>query len=128
VLSALILKSFTEIDAKTRSVTPIEDWLNEHNKQAAATALQKIGIVLSYAFDMQESDSLMASLDFEQLLTKGSFTFNPNAGDSLKRENRRAFTIADNYQTLKQMRCAAERPDQYPIVGTIGIDERYKRS
>jgi hypothetical protein len=68
---------------------------------------------------MQESDGLTASTNFEQLLTKGSFTFNPNAGDSLKRENRRAFTVADNYQTLKQMRCAAEPAGsnyQYPIV------------
>jgi hypothetical protein len=104
----------------------IEDWLNEHNKQAAAVALQKIGIVLSYALDMQESDGLSASTNFEQLLTKGSFTFNPSAGDSLKRENRRAFTVADNYQTLMQMKCAAEPAGsnyQYPLVGTIGIDE-----
>ena len=106
-----------------------ERQLIDKKKPRAVTTLQQIGIVLSYTLDMTESDSLTASTTFEQLLTKGSWTFNPNAMDALKRENRRVFTVADNYQTLKQMRnteCAAVPigPNyQYPIVGTIGIDE-----
>ena len=105
----------------------IQDWLIRNHKLAAASALTKIGIALSYTLDMTEKDGLTASTTFEQLLTGGSFTFNPNASDALMRENRRTFTIADNYKTLGQMRnCPGEPPAsnyQYPIVGTIGIAE-----
>lgn len=105
----------------------IRRWLTEHNKQPALTTLQKIGVVLSYTLDITESDGLTASTNFEQLITRGSFSFNPNAGDTLKRENKRTFTIADNYQTLTQMRNCAVEPAgqnyQYPIVGTVGIAE-----
>jgi hypothetical protein len=104
----------------------IEDWLVIY-KPSAVMTLQQIGVVLSYTLDITESDSLTATSGFEQMITRGSFTFNPNAEDSLKRENRRAFTIADNYLTLKQMQDCATEPVslnyQYPIVGTIGIDE-----
>ena len=49
---------------------------------------------------MSESDSLAATTNFEQVLNKGTFSVNPNGGDSLTRENRRTFTVADNYTTL----------------------------
>jgi hypothetical protein len=109
------------------AVFHIESWLMEHHKQTAAQALRNMGIALSYTLDMTESDGLTASTDFEKLLTRGSFSFNPNAADTLTRENRRTFTVADNYTTLGQMRDCTNEPAgsnyQYPIVGTVGIDE-----
>jgi hypothetical protein len=109
------------------AVYRIYGWLNGHNKVAAAAALQKMGIVLSYILQMQETDGLTASTNFEQLLTRGTFTFNPGAGDSLMRENKRTFTVADNFTTLMKIEdCdvqASASNYQYPIVGTIGIDE-----
>jgi hypothetical protein len=109
------------------AVFKIERWLMRHHKLAAAKALTNIGIALSYTLDMTEANSLTASTNFEQLLTRGTFSFNPGAADSLTRENKRTFTVADNYQTLGQMRHCATEPAgsnyQYPIVGTIGIDE-----
>jgi hypothetical protein len=108
------------------ALSRIETWLRANRPQAVAT-LQQIGVVLSYTLDITEQDGLSAMTSFEQLLTKGSFTFNPNASDMLKRENKRAFTIADNYKTLIQMQDCAGEPAgsnyQYPIVGTIGIAE-----
>jgi len=109
------------------AVHKIEDWLTYYNKTDAVKALKTIGIALSYTLDMTEADSLMAGTNVEQLVTHGTFSANPGAGDSLMRENKRTFTVADNYTTLRQMRnCTAEPvgPNyQYPIVGTIGIDE-----
>jgi hypothetical protein len=104
-----------------------EQWLLYKNKLAAAQALTKIGIVLSYQLDMTESDGVTANFSLEQLLPKTTTTFNPNASDMLKRENTRDFTVADNYKTLMTMRNCDKVPVgpnyQYPIVGTIGIDE-----
>ncbi len=109
------------------AVSKIERWLMRHHKLAAAQALTNIGIALSYTLDMTEADSLTASTNFQELVTRGTFSVNPGGGDLLKRENKRTFTIADDYKTLAQMRqCAAEPIGlnyQYPIVGTIGIDE-----
>jgi hypothetical protein len=109
------------------AVFKIERWLMRHHKLAAAKALTNIGIALSYTLDMTEADSLTASTNLEQLVTHGTFSANPGAGDSLTRENKRTFTVADSYQTLgKMVDCAAEPTGsnyQYPIVGTIGIDE-----
>lgn len=107
----------------------VERFLLSRRRLAAAATLRKIGIIYSYELDIYETDSLTAMSTFTQPLTKGSRTFNPSAGDSLKRENIRTFTITDNYQTLsrltdKQCASAATGPNyQYPIVGTIGIDE-----
>ncbi len=99
----------------------------KYHNLAAAVALKKIGVVLSYSLDMTETNSLMVSTTFEGFLRNGTGTFNPNGTNDLMRENTRAFTIADNYQTLKQMiQCNAETvgPNlEYPIVGTIGIGE-----
>jgi hypothetical protein len=104
-----------------------ESWLIEHNKLTEAATLKNIGVVLSYVLDITETDSLMASTDFERVFTKRTFSVNPGASDVLKRENRRTFTVADNYKTLNKMQgCAAEPAGsnyQYPIVGTIGIAE-----
>jgi hypothetical protein len=78
---------------------------------------------------MTEMNSATLDTTFEQLIAKQTRTLNPNASDTLKRENMRTFTVADNYQTLSQMRQAEcdtvpVGPNyQYPIVGTIGIDE-----
>jgi hypothetical protein len=91
--------------------------------------LQTMGIVYSFTLTMGETDSLMASATFQKEITNGTETLNPNLGDSLMRQNVRTFTVADTYQSLTQMdddRCRAEPvgPNyQYPIVGTIGIDE-----
>ena len=94
---------------------------------AALNALPTIGIALSYTLDMTEMDGLTGSSNFEELVTRGTFSANPGAADALTRENRRTFTVADNYRTLKQMVDCATAPAgsnyQYPIVGTIGIDE-----
>jgi hypothetical protein len=104
----------------------IQDWLTHHDP-AAVDELKKIGVVLSYTLDMMESDSVAAGTNFEQLVTRGTFSFNPSAGDSLKRENRRTFTIADDYGTLMKVKQCDDQPIgpnyQYPIVGTIGINE-----
>jgi hypothetical protein len=109
------------------AVRHIEDWLIRNNKRDARLALQKIGIALSYTLDMTEMDSVSAMTNFEELVTKGMFSFNPAASNSLTRQNQRVFTVADNYQTLKQMRDCELQPIgpnyQYPIVGTIGIGE-----
>lgn len=109
------------------AVFDIERWLRKNHKPAAANELINIGVALSYTLDITESDSLTAATNFEQLLTKGSFNVNPGGADSLMRENKRTFTVADNYQTFTQMRnCDAEPAGsnyQYPIVGTIGINE-----
>jgi hypothetical protein len=109
------------------AVRHIQGWLIRNNKPDAVAALQKIGIALSYTLDMTEVDSVAATTNFEQLVTKGMFSFNPAAGDALKRENLRVFTVADNYKTLWQMRDCELQPVgpnyQYPIVGTIGIGE-----
>jgi hypothetical protein len=109
------------------AIKHIEWWLAQHNPKAIKT-LQQLGVALSYTLDITESDGLTATTAFEQILSKGTFTFGPTAGDMLKRENKRAFTIADNYLTLKQMQtCDTGLPTgsnyQYPIVGTIGIAE-----
>jgi hypothetical protein len=105
----------------------VQQRLIEKNRQASLETLTKIGIVLSYSLDITETDSLTASTTFEQLLTKGMFTFNPNASNVLKRENTRVFTVADDYRTLMDMRNCRAMPVgssyQYPIVGTIGIAE-----
>jgi hypothetical protein len=109
------------------AVFKIEDWLIRHHKLAAARALPNIGMALSYTLDMTEANSLTASTNFEELVTRGTFSANPGAADSLMRENKRTFTVADNYNTLGRMlNCATEPVGssyQYPIVGTIGIDE-----
>lgn len=105
----------------------IERWLRRNHKPIAAQELQNIGVALSYTLDMQEVNSVTAATNFEQLFTRGSFSFNPGGADSLTRDNKRVFTVADNYKTFLQMRdCDAEPvgPNyQYPIVGTVGIDE-----
>jgi hypothetical protein len=104
----------------------IEQWYSRKRPKSVAT-LKQIGIALSYTLDITEQDGLSAMTSFEQILTKGTFTFNPNASDMLKRENKRAFTIADNYKSLVEMENCGGEPTgsnyQYPIVGTIGIGE-----
>jgi hypothetical protein len=103
--------------------------LTARNNQVAVATLKKIGIVFSYSLDITETDGLTANTTFVQPLTNGTRSFNPSAGDTLQRQNLRAFTVADSYQTLKRMgdaACAAVPVGsnyQYPIVGTIGIDE-----
>jgi hypothetical protein len=109
------------------AVKYIEEYLIGNHRPKAAQALQKIGIALSYTLDMKEVDSVSLMTGFEQLVTKGMFSFNPSASDSLTRDNQRVFTVADNYTTLQQMRNCELQPVgpnyQYPITGTIGIGE-----
>jgi hypothetical protein len=112
------------------AVFRIEDWLHKKNTPNAKRALQvlpKIGIALSYSLDMTEMDTLTASSNLEELVTRGTFSANPGAADALTRDNHRTFTVADNYRTLGQMvDCNTEAvgPNyQYPIVGKIGIAE-----
>jgi hypothetical protein len=105
----------------------IEEWLTNRHNVAAVDTLKKIGVVMSYSLDMSEIDDLTASTTFTQALTNSTTTFNPNGSNTLTRDNTRAFTVADNYKTLRSMKqCGAEPvgPNfQYPIVGTIGIGE-----
>jgi hypothetical protein len=109
------------------AVLKIEKWLRANHKSEALRALPTIGMALSYTLDMTETDGLTASSSFEQLVTRGTFSANPGAADALTRENKRTFTVADNYRTLTQMVDCDPAPAganyQYPIVGTIGIDE-----
>src|ERR1700748_1107678 len=85
------------------AVFKIERWLLRHHKQDAAKALLNIGIALSYTLDMTETDGVTAATNFEQLVTHGTFSANPGASDTLTRENKRTFTVADNYLTLTKM-------------------------
>src|SRR5262249_1953846 len=60
------------------------------------------GIVYSFALDMTETDNFQFNADIIKPLTHGLFTLNPSAGDTLIRENLRAFTITDNFKDLVQ--------------------------
>ena len=92
--------------------------------------LSQIGIVLSFSLQGQEQNNVnAASATFTQTLSNGSFTFNPNVGDTVTRSNIRTFTVIESFSSLIKMnpeRCAAEPTGpnyQYPIVGRIGVDE-----
>jgi hypothetical protein len=88
------------------------------------------GIVLSFTLDMTESDGLSLQGNLIKPLSHGTFTLSPSAGDSVSRDNIRAFTVTDNFSDLVKKvddsYCDFTLPGpnfQYPIVGKIGIDE-----
>jgi hypothetical protein len=95
-------------------------------RQRKLTALESIGIVYSFSLEGQEMDSLAsATATFQK---PGVFSVNPSIGDTLTRENVRTFTVVDNFSKLLTLRkyCATPAPGpnyQYPIVGTIGVNE-----
>jgi hypothetical protein len=91
--------------------------------------LEQVGIVYSFSLNGQESNNLTsATATFQKTWSNGTFTFNPGLGDTLTRQNVRAFTVVDNFSELLKINeryCAQSTgPNyQYPIVGNIGIAE-----
>lgn len=90
------------------------------------------GIVLAFTLDMAETDGIVASADIIKPLTHGTFTLSPSAGDTVKRENMRVFTVVDNFLELialayddkKYCDFTPSSPNfQYPMVGEIGLHE-----
>jgi hypothetical protein len=88
------------------------------------------GIVFSFSLQMTESNSASLQADLIKPLTRGTFTLTPSVGDSVSRDNIRAFTVSDNFadlvKTLDDNYCDFKQAGpnfQYPIVGRIGVDE-----
>ena len=114
---------------------PVDKPWRAAQKQTRLKILASTGIVLSFALTGEETDNVnMASATFTKPLNNGSFSFNPNVGDTLDRKNVRTFTVVDNFHDLAQTyekygkkSCetqAATGPNyQYPITGTIGVAE-----
>jgi hypothetical protein len=102
-------------------------------KEPAASTLDyfgQTGIVLSFSLQMTEQNSVGLQADIVKPVTRGTFTLTPSVGDSLSRDNVRAFTVSDNFHDLvtkmDETYCnfAQAGPNfQYPIVGRIGVDE-----
>jgi hypothetical protein len=102
-------------------------------KEPAASTLDyfsQTGIVLSFSLQQTEQNSVGLTADFVKPVTRGTFTLTPSVGDSLSRDNVRAFTVSDNFNDLvtkmDEAYCNFERAGpnfQYPIVGRIGVDE-----
>jgi hypothetical protein len=109
-----------------KAVDEAHRWFKKNHPEKVQT-VESVGIVYSFALAGTETNSLMASATVTKPLTHGSWSYTPSLGDSLMRENTRAFTVIDNYKTLKKLQyCDAESTGpnyQYPIVGTIGIRE-----
>jgi hypothetical protein len=93
----------------------------------------RTGIVYSFALDGTESGGATFTADVVRPLVHSTTTLTPTAGDTLSREDIRAFTISDNFSELlrpeMRKRCNELFPQlpgpnyQYPIVGRIGVDE-----
>ena len=88
------------------------------------------GIVYSFSLDGTESEGASLSSDIVVPFTHGGLTLSPSLGNSLTRDNIRAFTITDNFSDLVRKvddsYCdfGPSSPNyEYPITGTIGIDE-----
>jgi hypothetical protein len=92
--------------------------------------LARTGIVYSFVLEGSVVESVMFNADFLKAITNGTVTLSPQAGNSLTRDNIRAFTVSDSFQTLlllDEKRCEAlgqPGPNyEYPITGTIGVAE-----
>lgn len=92
--------------------------------------LRRTGIVYSFALEGSEMESVMFSADFLKAITGGTVTLSPSAGNSLTRDNIRAFTVSDNFALLLKLenhRCdelGHPGPNyEYPITGRIGVAE-----
>lgn len=93
----------------------------------------RTGIVYSFALDGTESGAATFSGDIVRPLLTSTTTLTPTVGDTLSREDIRAFTISDNFAELlspelrkhcNEMFATLPGPNyQYPIAGRIGIDE-----
>jgi hypothetical protein len=89
------------------------------------------GIVFSFSLDMTETNSISLQGDIVKPSAHGLLTLTPSLGDTLSRDNIRAFTITDNFSDLVKKvdgatycNFAQAGPNfQYPIVGRIGVDE-----
>jgi hypothetical protein len=92
--------------------------------------LERTGIVYSFTLDGSEMESLMFNADFLKVITNGTVTLSPQAGNVLTRQNIRTFTVSDNFGSLMALndnRCEAlghPGPNyEYPITGRIGVAE-----
>ena len=90
------------------------------------------GLVLAFTLEMAETDGVSANADIIKPLTHGVFTLTPSAGDTVIRDNLRAFTTVDNFLELitleydQKRYCDFTAPGpnfQYPMVGQIGLRE-----
>jgi len=90
------------------------------------------GLVLAFTLDMAETDGITASADLIKPVAHGTFTLSPTAGDTVKRENMRVFTVVDNFMDLIEIPNNSKNycnftpsgPNfQYPMVGQIGLHE-----
>jgi hypothetical protein len=95
--------------------------------------LERTGIVYSFALDGNETDTFMFNADIIKPITHGTVTFNPSAGNIVKRDNLRAFTVSDSFSTLLNLHpkhcleLGSSDPNfEYPVVGRIGVDEMIK--
>jgi hypothetical protein len=95
--------------------------------------LQRTGIVYSFALQGTETDGLTFSSDIIKPISHGTETFSPSLGNTLNRDNLRAFTVSDTFSSLLNLEeghCNFETSSgpnfEYPIVGRIGIDEMIK--
>lgn len=93
--------------------------------------LTNTGIAYAFSLHGNEADGLSPSAGFTKVLLNGTETLNASAGNSLMRDNIRAFTITDNLGSLVldtkfDHYCNFEPSGpnyEYPIVGRIGVDE-----
>jgi hypothetical protein len=89
------------------------------------------GIVYSFSLDGTETNGATFTADVIKPLAHGTATLTPSLGNTLVRENIRAFTISDNFAGLIDVRndeyCAqfpvADPNYEFPIVGRVGVDE-----
>jgi hypothetical protein len=91
-----------------------------------------LGVVYAFSLDMTESNVASIGADIVKpigTIQQGLFTVSPSLSNSLSRENLRAFTIIDNFESLRTMtRCHHNIPAniEYPITGNIGLEEELR--
>jgi len=96
--------------------------------------LPRTGIVYSFSLEGTETNGLTFTSDVIKPLTHGTETFSPSLGNTLKRDNIRAFTVSDSFSSLINLEAGhckfnseISGPNyEYPIVGRIGVDEMIK--
>lgn len=87
------------------------------------------GIVFSFALQGTENNNVSFSSLVSKPISNGTESLGSSFGDTLQRDNIRAFTITNNFQELVQLPadyCNFEPSSpnfQYPIAGAIGIAE-----
>jgi hypothetical protein len=92
--------------------------------------LQNIGIVYNFSLEGVENASAVLNADIIKPIKRGTETLSPSLGNTLKRDNTRAFTVSDSFATLLKLQpkhCddfVSPGPNyEYPMVGRIGLDE-----